>query len=175
MPTIAISNIAWQIDEDAKIFEVLASLNIHNLEISPFRASADPFIISQEHARSFQNQLSFYGIQVIAVQALLFRHPELVIFKKKVTREKTMEHLVRVINFAHYVGAKTVIFGSPKNKCRGEMAYESALDLAVDFFGRLSRVSEEKGITFCLEPTPETFGADFIRNTKEAMEVIQAI
>lgn len=175
MATIAISNIAWQANEDERIFEVMADLDVRNLEISPFREIADLSAVSAKSAQKITHQLSAYGIRVIALQAVLFRHPELVLFRDEETRGKTLEHLINIIDFAHQVEATRIIFGSPKNKVRGEMPYERALGLAVDFFGRLARVSQEKGITCCLEPTPEIFGADFIRNTGEAMAVIQAV
>lgn len=55
------------------------------------------------------------------------------------------------------------------------MSYNDAFAIAVRFFGSLAQDARPRGVTFCLEPTPEIFGADFIRNTDEAMELIQTV
>src|SRR5438105_11892903 len=112
----------------------MANLNMRYLEISPFRESADSSVISDYSARSLIKRLNKYGIHILALQALLFRYPELTLFKAKSIREKTFDHLVNVIDFANELGAKVLVFGSPKNKIRGKMKYEQAFAITVDFF-----------------------------------------
>lgn len=175
MKNIAISNLAWSQTEDDQIFNIMATLQVSLLEISPFRESADKKVMSNESAHNLKKRLHDYGIKVVALQALLYRFPELVIFQDKTTREKTLNHLVHVIDFAHEVGAKSLIFGSPKNKLRGELEYDSAFTIATDFFGRLAERAKLQQVSLCIEPTPAVYGSDFIRNTDETVALLKAV
>ena len=150
MKNIAISNLAWSQAEDEQIFKIMADLQVSLLEISPFRESADKKAINNESARNLKKQMRSYGIKIIALQTLLYRFPELVIFQDKMTRKKTLNHLIRVIDFAHEVGAKSLIFGSPKNKLRKELKYDSAFAIATDFFGKLSERAKLQRVSLCI-------------------------
>lgn len=169
MTNIAISNLAWHKSEDEKIFELMHNLNIRHLEISPFRASVDPSV------NGLLKKLDGYKIYVVALQSLLFRYPELSIFQNQPTRQKIFDHLVKVFKFASEVKAKVLVFGSPKNKIRGTMPYTHAFDIATHFFKKLAKQAKKFNLTLCIEPTPIVYGADFIRNTNEAIDLIKAV
>lgn len=175
MKNIAISNLAWSRAEDDHIFKIMANLQVSLLEISPFRESAEIKVINNGSAGNLKKRLHDYGIKVVALQALLYRFPELVIFQDKMTRKKTLNHLENVIDFASEVGAKSLIFGSPKNKLRGELEYDSAFRIATDFFGRLAERACLQQVSLCIEPTPAAYGSDFIRNTDEAVRLLKAV
>lgn len=175
MTDIAISNLAWLPHDDKKVFKLMSELDIRYLEISPFRKSANLSSVNSVSANLQRNILKTYNIKISSMQALLFRHSELTIFKEKSIREKTFDHLVKIIKFADMLEAKTLIFGAPKNKLRDKMKYSEALDISQDFFGRIGEKAEKYGINFCIEPTPSVYGADFIRNTTEALELINAV
>ncbi|MDO8610903.1 MAG: sugar phosphate isomerase/epimerase [bacterium] len=175
MKNIAISNIAWLQSEDDKMFEIMANLKVSLLEISPFRESADKKVINNESAKNLKMRLYNYGIKIVSLQALLYRFPELVIFQGKVTRAKTLNHLERVIDFACEVGAKSLIFGSPKNKLRGKLDYDNAFTIAIDFFGKLAERAKLQQVSLCIEPTPTVYGSDFIRDTNETVALLKAV
>lgn len=166
---------AWAQSEDDRILKSIAALRVSSLEISPFRESAGKSVINSQSARNLKKRLNSYGIKVVALQALLYRFPELVIFEDKTTRERTFKHLMLITNFAHEVGAKALIFGSPKNKLIGKLGYDNAFAIATDFFGRLAEKAKLRGISLCIEPTPAIYGADFLRNTDEVVALLKAV
>ncbi|MCF7906002.1 sugar phosphate isomerase/epimerase [Candidatus Gracilibacteria bacterium] len=169
MTAITISNLAWEKYEDTAVFKLIQDAHIHSLEISIFRDSND-FSSTEKIIK----QLAPYGIKVVALQSLLFRHSELYLFQQKKSREQMLDHLLKVISFAHRTGVKNIIFGCPKNKIRGDMAYQEAFQIAVNFFSRLAQHCESLNIIFCIEPTPSIYGADFICNTEEAVKLVRA-
>ena len=114
MANIAISNIAWRISEDKEIFKLMKNLNINNLEISPFRESANFSKINKKTAEHLLKEINHYEIKIIALQALLFRSNNLSLFNSQQSRQATLEHLTRVLKFASNLKAKVLIFGSPK-------------------------------------------------------------
>ena len=142
MINLAISDLAWNSAEDTKVLELLATLGIKYLEISPFKNSSDPSAINSETAKSFHNTLHPYAIQVAAMQALLYRHPNMQLFKSSQARKKTYDHLLKLFSYAGKIGAKTLVFGSPKNKIRGSLPYTKALDVAKNFFFSLGKKAQ---------------------------------
>lgn len=175
MPKLAISDIAWNLSEEDEVFKLMKGLDIKNLEISPFKLRSSLPESNEVLTEKIINKLNYYGINVVAVQSLLYRHPELNIFESEQTREKTLIHLLSVIDFSSKIGAKVLIFGSPKNKIKGSLSNFQALKIAVDFFSIIGEKTKSLGLKFCLEPTPATYGADFIRNTKEAVDLLKRI
>jgi len=175
MQHLAISNIAWQPEEDAIVLELLEQYNVRHIEISPFRTSANAQEMSSKNAEILVQYYAVYGIDIVALQAIMYRHTHLSIFGKDTTRQACLKHIVHILDFAQCLHAKTVIFGSPKNKKRGALPYEKAFEHSVDFFKKVAEHAAKRNVIFCLEPTPGIFGADFVRNTREAMDVVQAV
>jgi len=175
MSKIAISDIAWNLSEEDEIFELMNNMGITNLEISPFKSQTDLLDSEKIFKEKISNKLNKYGINIVAVQSLLYRYPELTIFDDEKTRQRTLNHLLQLIDFASRIGAKVLVFGSPKNKIKGSLSYAEATKIAVDFFKVIGDKAKSCGLMFCLEPTPVDYGADFIRNTKEAIELIKLI
>ena len=174
MTDIAISNLAWKESEDQQIFKIMHDLGIYNLEVSPFRDASMSEVDKQFDDR-MSKLLDYYGIRVVALQSLMFRYLEVSLFKDEVTRNEIFKHLVDVLRFSNKVGSTVVIFGSPKNKIRGKMPYKETLDIAKNFFEKLADQAKRFNITFCIEPTPSVYGADFIQNTNEAINLIEVI
>ena len=175
MSEIAISNLAWHKCEDEHVFQLMAKAGISNLEISPFRESANKTTLNRKSGLAIKKQLNQYGIQIIAIQSLLYRFPDLMLFSNEKLREKTFKHLIKIIDFANIIGANTLVFGSPKNKIRGNLKYNEAFEIATYFFKRLASQLQKYKINFCIEPTPAIYEADFIRNIDEAVSLIKAV
>lgn len=175
MPNIAISNLAWNESADQQMFEAMINLEISNLEISPFRDAARISEVSKQFDDKMPKLLNHYGIRIAALQSLMFRYPEVSLFKDEATCNEIFKHLVDVLRFSNKVGSTVVVFGSPKNKIRGKIPYEKALGIAKNFFEKLASQAKKFNVTFCIEPTPAVYGADFIRNTDEAISLVKAV
>ena len=172
MANIAISNIAWTADNDSDVFEVMQSLNVTNLEISPFRETKTT---STAQINDLILHTDKFNLRIVSFQALMFRHPELTMFENSTTRQATLKHLSKIIELAGSIGAKTLIFGAPKAKLLMHHNYKEAFAIALEFFDSIAQIAQKNGVVFCIEPTPSIYGADFIRNTSEAMDIINAI
>lgn len=170
MYDIAISNLGWKKDEDIPVFELMDKSGIGCLEFCPFRDSDD-----LSSAKEMIDGLDKYKLKVVAMQALLYRYSDLVLFKDDETRMKLFEHMIKLIDFASDVGTKDIVFGCPKCKLRGDMELDKAFDIVTGFFGDIARHANTNDVTFCLEPTPEIYNADFILNTKEAIKLVEAV
>ncbi|MBU3964726.1 sugar phosphate isomerase/epimerase [Patescibacteria group bacterium] len=175
MTDIAISNLAWNESADQQIFEAMRNLEIFSLEISPFRDVTGILEVNKRFDNKMSKLLNSYGIHIVALQSLMFRYPGVSLFKDEATRSEMFEHLVSILEFSNKVGSTIVVFGSPKNKIKSKLSREGALDIAKNFFRKLADQAQRLNITFCIEPTPAVYGADFILNTNEALDCVKGV
>jgi sugar phosphate isomerase/epimerase len=170
---IAISNIAWSADQDKTIYQLLKLKGISLIEIAPTRFWARPDQIQNEEVLDKLSELKQFGLSPIAMQSLLYGRDDLSIFDGPESKAITMAYLKRMVDIARLMGITSLIFGSPKNKLRGNLSHEEAMKLAVNFFEELCDYC--KNIYFCIEPTSSIYGADFILNYDSAIDLISRV
>lgn len=175
MTKIAVSNLAWRESEDEKIFNIMRDLNVLNMEISPFRDASTLPEAKEQFYNETSKLLNQYGIRVAAFQALMYRYPEVSIFEGATARNKILKHLRGVLEFLNQIGATIAVFGSPKNKIKGTLSNDEAMNIAKDFFIQIAEQARLYNVIFCIEPTPTAYGADFICNTQEAVDFVKTI
>ena len=172
---IAISNIAWPIEADAAIADVLVELGVSGIEIAPTKMWPAPLEASDAAIDAYRRNWEAHGIAIIAAQALLFGHPELTLFEDAATRERTFTYLSGIVRACARLGAKWLVFGSPKNRRRGSRDVKDVLDEAIDFFGRLGEIAAAAGTCIVMEANPTEYGADFITNAAEAIALVKSV
>ena len=111
------------------------------------------------------------GLPIVSLQSLLFGRPDLQLFAGDRERQALLDHLRRVADFAAAVGARALVFGSPKNRVRGQRSIEDAMHIARDAFRILAPHARDRGVVFCIEANPPPYGCDFITKTSEAVEL----
>ncbi|HYH66700.1 MAG TPA: sugar phosphate isomerase/epimerase family protein, partial [Urbifossiella sp.] len=99
----------------------------------------------------------------------------LTLFDSAEARERTLDYLGRVLATCGRLGAGACVFGSPKNRRRGELPEAAARDTAVSFFRRLATHAADAGTTVVLEANPPRYGADFVTRATEAVELVRAV
>jgi len=169
---LAISNIAWQSSEDQKIYSLLHKLQIQGLEIAPSKLFNNPY---QRTAQEISKRKEQIGLQIVSMQSLLFGYDGLHLFKDRESREKLLVHLKGTLDFAEAIGSRCVVFGSPKNRLIGESDPVEARSIAIDFFRSLAEYAKERGVYFLMEANPEEYGADFITDTAQAIDLIKEV
>ncbi|MEY3826102.1 MAG: hypothetical protein RLZZ148_916 [Cyanobacteriota bacterium] len=90
---IAISNIAWQIEEEPAIANLLQQLNIKGVEIAPTKIWQNPLTATDAEIKKYREFWQGYGIEIVAMQALLFGRNDLTIFESKEKRQATLSYL----------------------------------------------------------------------------------
>lgn len=170
---LAISNIAWEGEEEHEISHLMQELGICGVEIAPSKISSD---ITQIDAQDLLNYKNFWNnkhIEIIAMQSLLYGHPEMRIFFDSTSREKTLHHLQLCADIGEKLGVKALVFGSPKNRFIPD-DYDY-MDTAKEFFEDIGRYCKRKGSAFCLEPNPTEYGANFLCRTKDAITFVREV
>lgn len=106
------------------------------------------------------------------MQALLFGRPDLTIFQDAQKRQETFEYLSGMIELGSKLGARVLVFGSPKNRRIGNLDWQEAEEIALAFFYDLGEVAVKHGIMFCIEPNPTAYNCDFITNSQQGLELV---
>lgn len=171
---LAISNIAWLPGEAPAALEAMRQAGVDALEIAPTLLFENPLAVSEAQARAKRAELEATGVRVVAFQALLFGRPELKVFDPA-THPALLDLLERLSALAGSLGAGPLVFGSPKNRQRGDLPFPEALPRAADLFRRAAEKAAAHGVTLCIEPNAKDYGCDFVTDTCEALALVKAV
>ena len=175
MKGFAASNIAWQPAQDEAAAEILVQHGFTGVEVAPSMLFADPTNASDADLRQQRDRWLGRGLTIVALQSLLYGHPQLRLFADPASRAAMLDHLTRITRVAAGLGAGAMVFGSPGNRQRGDLAPDEAATIATDFFGQLGDIAANHGTTMCLEANAPDYGCDFVCRTREAIELVQAV
>lgn len=172
---LAISNIAWSVREEPAVADLLVRLGVRGVEVAPSKVGPQPAEIDDDTARRYRDFWESRGIRIVAMQALLFGRPDLAIFQGERAREDLTAYMTRVIRLGGILGARALVFGSPKNR-RIETLDPAAVDrIALPFFRELGRIADDNDTCLCIEHNPPSYGADWITTAKDALAFVKAV
>src|SRR3989344_2444406 len=141
---LAISNIAWNKQEDKEVRDILQKQHISAIEIAPGIIWDDPVKTSLNDVKTYRAFWNKAGIHIVAMQGLLFGHADLKLFDDTDSRKRMYDYLVKIIGLASSLGIQSLVFGSPKNRIIPDgMSETNALDIAFDFFNSLGFVAQK--------------------------------
>jgi D-psicose/D-tagatose/L-ribulose 3-epimerase len=172
---LSISNIAWDVVEDDAVASLLSELSIDAIDVAPGKYFPQPEQAIEREIERVRRWWDDRGIAIVGMQALLFGTQGLNLFASDDVQQKMLKHLAAVCRIGAGLGAKHLVFGSPKNRDRTGLDDTTSLVRAVDFFRRLGDVAEAHSVTICLEPNPPRYGANFMTTSAETAEVVQQI
>lgn len=172
---LAVSSIAWTNEEEKAVAETLQRLGVKNVELALTKIWEDPTKVGYEEAQKVVKWWEGYGINVVAVQSMLFSRPDLKIFEDQNNRQECYEYLEKFIVLAGMMGIKRMVFGSPKNRQKGLLSSEAADVIAVEFFTNLANVARKNNVVLCIEPNATQYSCDYITTAKEGDELVRRI
>jgi D-psicose/D-tagatose/L-ribulose 3-epimerase len=171
---ISFSHIAWPPEEEANALSVLKEAGLSELEVAPLRAFGDPHLATES---SVTEKAAWYrerGFRIGSFQALLFGTEGLELFGTAESRQRMKETLIQIGRVAGWAGAGPMVFGSPKNRLRGELSTAQATKVAAAFFREVGDACAEVGSCVVIEANPEAYGADFCTRLEQAAELVLA-
>ena len=169
---LAVSSIAWSADREEQASRVLRQAGLKGIEIAPTTIWSRPTEAPVAELDAYRDRWLERGLHIIATQALLFGRPDLVLFADESTRQRTAAYLVEMMRVSARLGATAMVFGSPRNRQRGELAAPRAMDIAVRFFRPLAGAAADLGGCLCIEGNPPAYGCDFLTSTADAAEFV---
>ncbi len=170
---VSISNLAWENDIESTVFDALRARGLSYIEIAPTKIWAEWRNINPTSVNFFRERIT--NFEVSSFQSLLFGKPELSIFGSDEIKQHTFLHLKMVADLAASLGAKPLVFGSPKNRDPLDRSADKAFAEAAEFFGLIGDYCDKIGVTLCLEANPTQYGCKFITNATEAAKLVRAV
>lgn len=172
---LAVSNIAWTPDEEPEVAELLKSLGVDTVEIAPTKTWDEPIEATIEQIEKYKAFWNSYDIEIVAFQSMLFAHPEFKLFESEENRQQTLDYLKSFVELAGKIGAKRMVFGSPKNRQKDGLSAIEAEAIAKVFFTQLGETAKANDVVFCIEPNAPQYACDFITNADEGDRFVRSI
>lgn len=172
---LSISNIAWDPSEDEAVVELLGRYGVDAIDVAPGKYFSDVRLAGVNDITDVRRRWADRGIEIVGMQALLFGTVGLNMFASQDVQERMLDHLDAVCRIGRHLNAKRLVFGSPKNRIKGNLSEKEAREVAVRFFRRLAIIASYHGVTVCLEPNPTKYGADFMIDSDETARIVDAV
>jgi len=115
------------------------------------------------------------GLPIVALQALLFGRSDLSLFGDTPSRQRLFEHLAAIIDLAAGLGARRLVFGSPKQRVRGALGLAEAEAIAIEFFRELWKRAADRGVWLCIEGNPVQYGCDFLVDSQQVIGFVAQV
>jgi sugar phosphate isomerase/epimerase len=172
---VAISNIAWPAEAEPRAAAILQEFGIHGVEIAPTTIWQKPLEASEQQILEYRRSWEQRGIRIVAMQALLFGRADLAVFGAPEKRRETLDYLDGVMRVGGLLGAKTLVFGSPKNRQRGAIPPDEARRSAAAFFREAAGRAVDHAVALCIEPNPPEYSCDFVTTSAEGLELVHEV
>lgn len=161
MTQLSISNLAWP---DAPVDDVAPQIKdagMDGVELAPTAIWPHAPYVPSKEVREYARRWSHHGLAVSGIQSLLYGHPEFQVFDRD-SWSGMREHLASMIRLARDLGTDIAVFGSPRNRVRGELSETVANEMCAEFLTGLLPVLAECAIVLTLEPNAPAYGADYL-------------
>jgi D-psicose/D-tagatose/L-ribulose 3-epimerase len=172
---LAVSNIAWTNNEELEVAKKLQQLGVKKVEIAPTKRWEDPTKATPEEIQEYVAWWAQFDIEVVAFQSMLFARPDLKLFEGESLRDEAQRYMTEFLRLAGDMGAKRLVFGSPKNRQRGELPIVEADATAVDFFAKLGEAATTYATMLCIEPNAPQYNCDYITTAAEGAALVRQI
>ena len=172
---LAASNIAWAPSDDDAAARILRDVGFTGVEIAPTTRWESPIEASKKEIAEYRTAWKKRGLEIVALQSLLFGRNDLELFGNTIARRALKEYLTGLIELAAGLGATALVFGSPKNRKRGKMPMAEATEIAAEFFREMGAMAAAHQCAICIEPNPPSYGCDFVNTTAEAVSLVETI
>jgi len=172
---VAISNIAWSNEEERAVADVMARMGVHGVEVAPSKIGPRPAELSDDDVRRYRAFWNDAGVEIVAMQALLFGTQGLAIFESESSRRAMADYLAKIVRIGGMLGAKALVFGSPKNRLIGALSEADVDAIAVPFFREVGAIAVDHDTCLCIEPNPPAYGADWITTARAARAFVKRV
>lgn len=173
--SLSFSHIAWDPSKEMDYVNRLREEGVEFLEVAPRRAFGDPVMVGQAEVEDKVAAYAAQGLAVRSFQALLFGANDVELFGTADQRDRLKQQLIAVGRVAGWAGAGPMVFGSPKNRLKGDLSHRQALESAAHFFREVGDACAVAGSCVVMEANPEAYGADFCTRLAEAAELVEMV
>lgn len=174
MRRLSISNLAWPDAPVETVAPRLKASGLDGVELAPTVIWPDAPHVPAKVVREYADRWRDHGLAVSGIQSLLYGRPELQLFDRR-TWPGLTSHLTQMLTLAREVDTHIAVFGSPRNRTRGERSPDDADRMALEFFHGLIPELDAHGVILTLEPNAPAYGADYLTRYSDAVALSEAL
>ena len=175
MMRLSISNIAWPAECDQEAVLLAGRLGFEGIELAPAKVFGSLEACPRNRFTDYRRWLSEHGLEVSALQAILFGVEHCELFRSQESRARLAAHLARVAEAAGLLGAKACVFGAPTLRDPGDLTPDAAFEIAAKFFATVAECFEKAGTALTFEANPAHYKCRFITETRQAIRLVEAV
>jgi sugar phosphate isomerase/epimerase len=153
-----------------------AQLGYDALEVAPFTLAQDPHTLNSATAQHLLGTAQSHGLSISSLHWLLVKPDGLsLVTRDTVLRQRTIDLLRHLIDFAGHCGASVLVHGSPKQRSPepGQSVLDATLRLE-EALAELAPHALDAGVTYCIEPL-SPFETPIINTVAEAAAMVDRI
>ena len=169
---LSISNIAWDSENDKKVYELMKKYSYEGLEIAPTKVFLENPYEKLEKADMWRKDLNDkYGFKISSMQSIWYGKKER-LFGTNEERKELQNYTEKAIDFAKMIECKNLVFGSPKNRNLEENENPGK---AKEFFKSIGEYAFKNNTVIGMEANPTIYNTNYINDTKSALELIKTV
>lgn len=169
---LSISNIAWDPENNEKIYQLMKKYNYEGLEIAPTKIFCKNPYEKLEKSREWKEKLhAKHNLRISSMQSIWYGREER-LFGTDEERKKLQSYTEKAIDFASVIECKNLVFGSPKNR---KLKKNENIDKALDFFKSIGEYAFRNNTVIGMEANPIIYNTNYINDTKSALELIKKV
>lgn len=169
---LAISNLAWNKDDNIKMYEFISNSGFQGLEIAPTKLFSNrPYNCIKEAVKYKAFLKKEYNLKVVSLQSIWYGKND-TIFGSQEERKNLYNYTKEAIEFSNALECPNIVFGCPKNRI---IKNANQWDIAVEFFSNIGEAAFKHGVFIAIEPNPRIYNTNFINTTNEAIKFCNCI
>lgn len=167
---LAVSQIAWQQEEQQHALKILQKYGFSGLEIAPTMFVGENPYKQTELAKQRANEIAEqYGLCICSMQSIWFGQTGNM-FEE--ARAQLLAYSKEAIRFAKGIGAGNLVFGSPRNRNKPEGTSD---EMAIPFFAELGDFAASNKTVFSLEANPPVYQTNFMNTTQQVLAMVEKV
>jgi sugar phosphate isomerase/epimerase len=159
---LALSNFAWDSDENESIFKTLSSIGVENIEGVLTKINNWDSLGESELVK-YKELLNRHGIKIESIQSIFYG-----VSCNDLSDYKTIDHYKKLIECCKVLGVKVMVLGSPSLRKNVNCWYDNLSDILKKVDGMLN----DTGIELSIEPNTKTYGGDYFYTVQEIVDFI---
>jgi sugar phosphate isomerase/epimerase len=171
---LAVSNLAWPADQEEITLGWMAGHGVQGVEVAPTRV-ADWTALTAGLVAEYRARLSAAGLVASSLQAILFGRSELHLLGEAASFAGLCDHMRRVVDIAAALGAGVLVFGSPRNRQRGNLTEAEAWLRGRERLPLLGEIAAAAGVAIGIEPVPAFYGNDYLTGWSDVLRMVQEV